>query len=389
MENQSLADFFSSTDPFHLSDTTFPPAADTKDAAHDYNNWESFIAPATVHRVIPDQTHLQHDFQHGLHTDQTYAHLTTPHHDLQAPPTLFSNLHPFSSAPSQSLQASDNAPKALPMVATSNGLIREQLAALLPNHTEDGTLDAQLAAQWAATSAQRRHEPEFGPFLHRSSLKRTYAFGTDNSFNNPAGYSAPHGHDSESQAARQSMREMRHSRPSLSSVPGVNRSHIGPAGIITLPLALKVDPSDDEQSEEASSEDDDDDDRPAKKRRKSTYRIGKESPRKASRNSKNRKASLAEEGSKKKRPSVSSQKIQRENLSEEQKRSNHILSEQKRRNLIKRGFDDLHDLVPEIRNGGLSKSSVLMEAANFLEKLIQDNNSFWRLAGGLPVTAAG
>ena len=71
-----------------------------------------------------------------------------------------------------------------------------------------------------------------------------------------------------------------------------------------------------------------------------------------------------------------------ENLTEEQKRNNHILSEQKRRNLIKQGFDDLHDLVPEIRNGGLSKSSVLTEAATFLETLIQDNIAFWQIAGG-------
>lgn len=88
------------------------------------------------------------------------------------------------------------------------------------------------------------------------------------------------------------------------------------------------------------------------------------------------------EDSKKKRASAAAQKLQRENLSEEQKRSNHILSEQKRRNLIKRGFDDLHDLVPEIRNGGLSKSSVLMEAGNFLDKLIQDNNALLKLMRG-------
>lgn len=81
---------------------------------------------------------------------------------------------------------------------------------------------------------------------------------------------------------------------------------------------------------------------------------------------------------------MASQKPQRENLTEEQKRSNHILSEQKRRNLIKRGFDDLHDLVPEIRNGGLSKSGVLTEAANFLQQLIDDNKRYSALlaAGG-------
>lgn len=71
----------------------------------------------------------------------------------------------------------------------------------------------------------------------------------------------------------------------------------------------------------------------------------------------------------------------RENLTEEQKRSNHIMSEQKRRDLIKRGFEDLHILVPELRQGGLSKSSVLMEAATFLERLVKVNGELRRRLG--------
>lgn len=63
----------------------------------------------------------------------------------------------------------------------------------------------------------------------------------------------------------------------------------------------------------------------------------------------------------------------RENLSEEQKRNNHILSEQKRRNLIKQGFEDLNDLVPGLKAGGFSKSSTLMEGAKFLETLVVGN----------------
>ena len=67
------------------------------------------------------------------------------------------------------------------------------------------------------------------------------------------------------------------------------------------------------------------------------------------------------------------QKAARENLTEEQKRNNHILSEQKRRNLIKQGFEDLHMLVPELRSGNFSKSNVLVEAAIFLENLVKGN----------------
>jgi hypothetical protein len=63
----------------------------------------------------------------------------------------------------------------------------------------------------------------------------------------------------------------------------------------------------------------------------------------------------------------------RENLTDEQKRSNHILSEQKRRNLIKQGFDDLCVLVPDLRCGGYSKSAVLAQAADWLEDLQKGN----------------
>ncbi|KAE8551506.1 hypothetical protein EYB25_005396 [Talaromyces marneffei] len=67
-------------------------------------------------------------------------------------------------------------------------------------------------------------------------------------------------------------------------------------------------------------------------------------------------------------------KTARENLTEEQKRTNHILSEQKRRNLIKQGFDELCALVPELRGGGFSKSAMLIQAADYLEAVLTGNN---------------
>ncbi|OJD35515.1 hlh transcription factor [Diplodia corticola] len=71
----------------------------------------------------------------------------------------------------------------------------------------------------------------------------------------------------------------------------------------------------------------------------------------------------------------------RENLTEEQKRSNHIQSEQKRRNLIKQGFDEMNELVPALRAGGFSKSSTLLEGAKFLEDLIVGNQILRRALG--------
>ena len=72
------------------------------------------------------------------------------------------------------------------------------------------------------------------------------------------------------------------------------------------------------------------------------------------------------------------QKSNRENLSESQKRTNHIASEQKRRDLIKQGFDDLCELIPELKGGGSSKSAMLAQAASWLEDLIRGNEALRR-----------
>ncbi|CAK7272168.1 hypothetical protein SEPCBS57363_004995 [Sporothrix epigloea] len=75
----------------------------------------------------------------------------------------------------------------------------------------------------------------------------------------------------------------------------------------------------------------------------------------------------------KRRRSAAVSKTPRENLSEEQKRENHIKSEQKRRTLIKTGFDDLCILVPGLQGGNLSKSLVLTTAVTWLTELLEGN----------------
>lgn len=72
-------------------------------------------------------------------------------------------------------------------------------------------------------------------------------------------------------------------------------------------------------------------------------------------------------------PASSAVKPSRENLTEDQKRENHIKSEQKRRSLIRDGFEDLGELVPGLRGGGFSKSAVLIMSAEWLEDLMQGN----------------
>ena len=86
---------------------------------------------------------------------------------------------------------------------------------------------------------------------------------------------------------------------------------------------------------------------------------------------------------KRQKPSIEPQRSGRENLTEEQKRSNHILSEQKRRNLIKQGFDDLCTLVPDLHGGGYSKSAMLTQAADWLEDLLRGNDELRTILASL------
>lgn len=81
----------------------------------------------------------------------------------------------------------------------------------------------------------------------------------------------------------------------------------------------------------------------------------------------------AESGARRRKSGIN--KGPRENLSESQKRENHIRSEQKRRTLIKEGFDDLCELVPGLKGGGFSKSTMLTMAAEWLEQLLQGNQT--------------
>ncbi|KAK5120237.1 hypothetical protein LTR85_006443 [Meristemomyces frigidus] len=73
----------------------------------------------------------------------------------------------------------------------------------------------------------------------------------------------------------------------------------------------------------------------------------------------------------------------RSNLSDNQKRQNHILSEQKRRNVIKQGYHDLNRLVPTLSAGksGLSKSEILKEVVTYLENVIDGNEAIMERCG--------
>ncbi|KAK9244115.1 hypothetical protein V1506DRAFT_542489 [Lipomyces tetrasporus] len=69
----------------------------------------------------------------------------------------------------------------------------------------------------------------------------------------------------------------------------------------------------------------------------------------------------------------SSSNQNRELLTEAQRRKNHISSEKKRRDIIKQGFDELSHLVPVLRAGGFSKSTVLGHVVDYLMDLERKN----------------
>ena len=67
-------------------------------------------------------------------------------------------------------------------------------------------------------------------------------------------------------------------------------------------------------------------------------------------------------------------KNNRQVLSEEQKKTNHILSEQKRRDLIRRGYEGIQVLVPALKNTKTSKGGMLESAANWLDDILSSND---------------
>lgn len=409
MEAQQLDSFFSHANPFgsETAPSAFSFPSETPELLDNFSGWPA-VPPATIHNIsttIPDQTML-----HGFHSDQHFApdrqntHFASTADDLQAASTLYAQAHIPQSLPtyqpngrSHSFHGVASAgthsqgygtngmSHGLPLVPTSatpNGLVHEQLAALLPHHDVPGSVDASITTQLANSTARAAHEAELRERA-RPSLKRSYTYGTDSSFNE-SGFQPSSKQESEELVTKRLLRELHHAQPLARPAAVCTNGNImqSPNGHGRIAPPAGDSDSNDEAASDESSADDDEDKRTRKRRKRPQPAMnGKRKSVSGAISSKNRKMSLDDRAKKPRRKSMAGSKPQRENLTEEQKRSNHILSEQKRRNLIKRGFDDLHDLVPEIRNGGLSKSGVLTEAANFLQQLIDDNKRYAALIG--------
>ncbi|KAI8866225.1 hypothetical protein GQ42DRAFT_112176, partial [Ramicandelaber brevisporus] len=71
--------------------------------------------------------------------------------------------------------------------------------------------------------------------------------------------------------------------------------------------------------------------------------------------------------------SVDSSASKPSQMSEEEKRLNHIQAEQRRRNVIRNGFNELVLLVPSLRKI-TNKSTVLTHTADFIADMTEANN---------------
>ncbi|KAH7154974.1 hypothetical protein B0J13DRAFT_213968 [Dactylonectria estremocensis] len=213
----------------------------------------------------------------------------------------------------------------------------------------------------------------------RSAPPPEYQWGSDSNFNHIQGYTTHSDKETTESIAKEQLKylECFETCQSASNTRPSSPSHLqtAPSSRNRVVNVVKV-------QQEA--------DAPPRKRRKS--RTGKEVPddeadeetnnHKPSRRRKPKAERTASASSppvdettagKRRKSAINGAKSARENLSEEQKRENHIRSEQKRRTLIKEGFDDLCELVPGLRGGGFSKSTMLSMAAEWLEELLKGN----------------
>lgn len=207
-------------------------------------------------------------------------------------------------------------------------------------------------------------------------------WGSDAGFGSGQGFVAPPGQESP-ETIEEKLRQVVH----CIEAKGSAATSAGP----NSPVAIRyLEPSRRHNEQALNGQDhgeDEDDSRPRKRRKKKFQEEDEDEDEdiiaaKATRKRKSKYIALPSSStttqspppSKRRKSGASSAtKPHRENLTEDQKRENHIKSEQKRRTLIKEGFDDLNELVPDLKGGGHSKSVVLVMAADWLEDLIEGN----------------
>ncbi|KAF2277598.1 uncharacterized protein EI97DRAFT_298733 [Westerdykella ornata] len=200
----------------------------------------------------------------------------------------------------------------------------------------------------------------------RRSLTRPYVYGTDTRFN-PFGYT-PASRGAEAAIVNRLTDDMHNAIRLDSSAQLTNGATV----------SIKTETA---ESAEASGEDEANGPRAKRRKVSTTTSVAFESSAmeriSSSTSTASRNRSTADESTprKRKRSTPAGQGRQRQNLTNEQKRNNHTASEQKRRNVIKGGFDKLELLVPGIKNGNFKKAAILKETTEFLQMLQECNKT--------------
>lgn len=277
---------------------------------------------------------------------------------------------PMAPPPTKEHQESvtENLINGVPMVNTSNGPVHEQIASLLPNYGEPGTLDAQFASQFARVP----HEMITGRRLPSTSAVRPrhFTFGSDTAFD-PSGY----------KAADPDTVEKVHERLVEPIVYNITKggndlplptprraSEVRRGSSVTL-LKADTNNSDTIKGEEPPTDADDntEDGRSAKRRKSASARGRGGRPRPSPRPSRRRGNGTAGQA--------------RSTLTEDQKRENHIKSEQKRRNQIRRAHENLRRIIPGLRTQNTNRAGEVHATTAFLLELLRNNTELKRLLG--------
>lgn len=298
-------------------------------------------------------------------------------------PTLLGN---GSNSTSQSMSSSAVFQGSDATMRPTNGQTRSQSMSQYPPRTNPATQDgSESRNDWMGSPfytemvfASRSEEGERNRQASLAHAKNDILWGSDSNFV-PAHAFAPPTHERKQVAALE-----------LSHITAVEeafletRKKLGSPGSQSSSTSLA-----NQRTKSVSQVNDDGPDSRPVKRRKSNFQseldgdddspgsANKHGGRKQKPPKQDRSTSPSSKGNQKRRKSATGNtttKPARENLTEEQKRENHIKSEQKRRTLIREGFEDLNNLVPGLRGGGFSKSAVLTMSADWLENLLQGND---------------
>lgn len=339
----------------------------------------------------------RHQAQRSVSQSQRSNSLTMGYSQQQSPSALSPHATEFTPQYFRPHSSSFSGHSSIPMAVSVSQQQQQQPQSAGP--VRNGSVSAANPHDIYAMRAAQSH------LANRNNIPTSFNFGSDMNFN-ASGYMPPANRETETQVTERLMGTINALEPASAdstqpSTPVMNRHLMGSHGYgaihmpeqvsVTsqpkqdgiMPNGFELQPVRPGKRKRTVSDDQDD-----AARRNSTGSGGLQDnpPSARPRSTKLRKTShgtdsAASSGPRRRNTSTGGTKPFRVNLTEEEKRNNHILSEQKRRNLIKNGFDELNHLVPELQVGGMSKSNILLEVASFIQTLLDGNKELCQILG--------